>query len=492
MSRGRGFSSPRGSGYRGSSSRGSSSWGGGGRGGYSHGSGSSGRFSSFSNSLDSRSSFDSRNKYSGSSDRFSRPHSDDYHKPYRPDSSYSSGRDSSGSRRSPDRKRLRIEVSTIARKIPKRSSDKEDSGDEKPKETRSNDAENVEDKDTPEIKKEKDTSGGIESGDEKARRKAFIKLNCPHCGIKAITFRKYEMHLSSRPHLIAMRKIALKQKSILAQMRQAQRNTQNELEKNSDDLTSKTNFCPLCKLNYKQKRLVHQASEAHKNMKKFLMPYCKVCNTTFKSPMIYESHCCSIEHIKRKQRMDSGSSDVSAEEDSLENFTTIDSVGDGEEVMRAMHQKILSKHCKLRVHMQRYVRYKEDQDLEKRAEKLQRKEMAEKEVHVKKEKPDQDTSEISISEAVKDGKDSESKCVDDEEARDDKLWADVDKDLGDILAEAESGNKSSDEDEDSHVNGERYDRFKLSEKNDEDDIKNSGDEGNKTNKEAKEVNKEKK
>lgn len=95
-----------------------------------------------------------------------------------------------------------------------------------------------------------------------------------------------------------MRKIALKQKSILAQMRQAQRNTQNELEKNSDDLTSKTNFCPLCKLNYKQKKAVHQLSEAHKNMKKFLMPYCKVCNITFKSPMIYENHCCSIEHIK--------------------------------------------------------------------------------------------------------------------------------------------------------------------------------------------------
>lgn len=87
MSRGRGFSSPRGGGYRGNSSRGSNSWSSGGnRGGYAgHGGSSSGRFtSSFSNSLDSRNSFDSRNKYSGSSDRFSRTHSDDYHKPYRP------------------------------------------------------------------------------------------------------------------------------------------------------------------------------------------------------------------------------------------------------------------------------------------------------------------------------------------------------------------------------------------------------------------------
>lgn len=125
-------------------------------------------------------------------------------------------------------------------------------------------------------------------------------------------------------------------------------------------------------------------------------------------------------------------------------------------------QKILSKHCKLRVHMQRYVRYKEDQDLEKRAEKLQRKELAEKEVLEKKEKHDKDNISGSTN-TIKDPKDCEtlSKSVDDDEARDDKLWADVDKDLGDILAEAESGNKSSDEDDDSHINGERYDRYLL-------------------------------
>ncbi|KAJ8983844.1 hypothetical protein NQ317_016449 [Molorchus minor] len=352
----------------------------------------------------------------------------------------------------PSHRRALLLIELQKRKL----SDKEDSGDERPKEkkskegdAKSTDGKELEDK-SPKKEKVSEKDSKSESGDE------------------------------NRTHLIAMRKIALKQKSILAQMRQAQRNTQNELEKNSDDLASKTNFCPLCKLNYKQKKAVHQVSEAHKNMKKFLMPFCKICNITFKSPMIFESHLCSIEHIKRKQRMDSCGSDMSAEEDSLENFTTIDSVGDGDgsddekkeeakepinvgiEQIRKIEAhycdlckmylprgeeidipKILSKHCKLRVHMQRYVRYKEDQDLEKRAEKLQRKEIAEKE----------EANEHDVT-----------KSADDDEARDDKLWADVDKDLGDILAEAESGNKSSDEDDDSHVNGERYDRFKLSEK----------------------------
>lgn len=51
------------------------------------------------------------------------------------------------------------------------------------------------------------------------------------------------------------------------------------------------------------------------------------------------------------------------------------------------------------------------------------------------------------------------KCEEDKDKtladEDDKMWADVDKDLGDILAEE---NKSSDEDDDSHATGERYDR----------------------------------
>lgn len=138
----------------------------------------------------------------------------------------------------------------------------------------------------------------VEKPDEPATKKTFIKLNCPHCGIKAVTFRKYDIHLQGRMHMGAMRKVSIKQKSILAQMRLAQRNAQNELEKNNVDLTPRTNFCPLCKLNYKQRKAVHQSSEAHKNMKKFLMPYCKVCSITFKSPMMYENHCCSIEHLK--------------------------------------------------------------------------------------------------------------------------------------------------------------------------------------------------
>lgn len=152
------------------------------------------------------------------------------------------------------------------------------------------------------IKKEdvsdkEEKKSGSESG-EKSFKKRHIELLCIHCGRKCLTFAKYKIHLSSGKHIAAMRRVAIRQKAILGQMRLTQRNAQRELEKTTDDLAPRTNFCPLCKLNYKQPKLTHQNSESHKNMKKFLMPYCKVCKVTFKSPMLYENHLCSLEHIK--------------------------------------------------------------------------------------------------------------------------------------------------------------------------------------------------
>lgn len=129
-------------------------------------------------------------------------------------------------------------------------------------------------------------------------------------------------------------------------------------------------------------------------------------------------------------------------------------------------QRILAKHCKMRMHMQQYVRYKEDKDLAKHAERLQRKENAEREKVEKKEKEgvkaENGTSVDGAKDKVKQDEDKDKPVsADDEDGGDDKLWADVDKDLGDILAEAESGNKSSDEDEDSRADGGRYDRYNF-------------------------------
>ncbi|XP_017780072.1 PREDICTED: zinc finger protein on ecdysone puffs-like isoform X2 [Nicrophorus vespilloides] len=370
-------------------------------------------------------------------------------------------------------------------------------------------------------KKEEEVASDKEDSkddDTDEKNKSFIKLTCPHCLTRSTTFAKYSMHLHSGRHASAMRRVAMKQKSILSQMRLVQRRAQRELEKNASDLALRTSWCPLCKLNYKQAKLTHQTSQAHKDMKKFLMPYCKICKLTFKSPMLYESHCCSIEHIKRKSTATGGDdiSDKEETEEDLENFMTIDSVGDMDEEGDTAEKKeggdskskehinvgienikkvevhycdlcrlylprvsedeemnkILVRHCRQRTHLQKYIRYKEDRELAKKAEKLQRKETAEKEKEKEEEASHKETDDKIDDPSVekkkendipkKDGASEDTETANVEE---EKIWADVDKDLGDILAEAESGTKSSDEDEDSVANGERYDRFKYSEKN---------------------------
>ncbi|CAG9770995.1 unnamed protein product [Ceutorhynchus assimilis] len=317
----------------------------------------------------------------------------------------------------------------------------------------------------------------------KSPGRVFIKLACPQCNIKAPTFRSYEIHLRGRTHLINMRKLASKQRLIINQMRQSQRSAQNELEKSGDGITVHTVYCPVCKLNYKQERAVHQATSAHVNMKAFLMPKCKVCKISFKSPMVYEHHLCSIEHLKVKQKSDAPVAEV---EEDLNEFTTIDSVGDekaAEEAEKEAKKKtkvnigaekimkieahycdmcrmflpigteneypdILASHCRKHFHVSRYMRYKESEEIKAKAEKLRLKELAEKEA--KKE----DDGEKASDEPAGDVEMADADVS--KSAEDDKLWDAVDKDLGELLEEE----TRDDEDDEEGVNGERYDRFK--------------------------------
>lgn len=175
----------------------------------------------------------------------------------------------------------------------KDGSDKEEEGDEEKTESPKK-SPKKEDGDA--VKEEEKEESDGEPEEKPAS--TFIKLKCPHCLIRITTFGKYNLHLRSGRHAAAMRQVAMKQKAILGQMRLVQRKAQRELEKTTDDLAPRTSWCQLCKLNYKQPKLTHQATQAHKDMKRFLMPYCKICKITLRSPMSYEDHLCSIDHIK--------------------------------------------------------------------------------------------------------------------------------------------------------------------------------------------------
>ncbi|XP_055627460.1 uncharacterized protein LOC129769317 [Toxorhynchites rutilus septentrionalis] len=170
----------------------------------------------------------------------------------------------------------------------------------------------------------------------KYRSSPFIKLNCCHCGTKCFTFKEYHSHLFRGLHRSAMRRLAGTTRDKLAEMRHAQRVAQKEEDEKVEDFSEqKSSYCPLCQLNFRQPKAVHQKSDGHKQMKRFLMPYCTTCKIGFKSPMAFEAHRSSIEHLKFKARVERYASkdedgDDGAEID-LENFTTVDEVGNVDE-----------------------------------------------------------------------------------------------------------------------------------------------------------------
>lgn len=93
--------------------------------------------------------------------------------------------------------------------------------------------------------------------------------------------------------------VARRHKAQLLRMRVAQRGAQRELEGAAGaELAPRTTFCLVCRLNHRTTRHAHNLTDTHRAMKRFLMPFCRVCRITFRSPMIYEHHICSIEHLK--------------------------------------------------------------------------------------------------------------------------------------------------------------------------------------------------
>ncbi|XP_021921495.1 zinc finger protein on ecdysone puffs-like isoform X2 [Zootermopsis nevadensis] len=442
------------------------------------------------------------------------------------------------------------------------------------------------------IKQDSDARAVSEEGRKRIPRsmisgRPYIRLTCPHCYVRCITFKEYTLHLYTSKHINMMRKQSLRHKQTLARMRMSQRQKQRLVEETEEvhgNLAPRSNFCPVCKLNYRQLKSKHQASESHRAMKKFLMPYCRVCRMGFKSPMLYENHICSLDHLKRKARLeermmhlhdrgrdvdDDGSGMDEDKELNMDNFMILDSVGTvddtgdegdgddgkprsekdkegeekkskseinlGSEYVKKIEvyfcelcriylprldqtERALSIHCRTRTHLQRYVRYRDDRALRSKAEKIHhRKEVAKenavKEAEAKKnleektegedEKKDdgasssnekdipgkecvsvgdteagsknstegtaklsQEGRDISAETTAEGGAEGDGDMDQDlESGMDDKLWADVDKDLGELLREVvEPGNKSSDEDDDSRAEGGRYDRFRYSEK----------------------------
>ncbi|XP_011645932.1 uncharacterized protein LOC105432700 isoform X2 [Pogonomyrmex barbatus] len=224
----------------------------------------------------------------------------------------------------------------------KREEDEDDDGD---------DEERGEDE-----KAERDRTANSEDLPSRRDGRKFIKLKCPHCAHHSVTFKEYSLHLFTGRHSAAMKRIAARHKVTLTRMRVVQRQEQRRIEARDaarGTLPSRTMFCAICKLNYRSLKAAHQLSESHRQMKRFLTPFCRVCRVQFRSPMFFETHMCSLEHIKRKsilrERMNANGSgeaeaDSSAPEEddkevNLDNFMTLDSVGDVDEDEESSEKK---------------------------------------------------------------------------------------------------------------------------------------------------------
>ncbi|XP_077289597.1 ciz1 zinc finger protein isoform X2 [Arctopsyche grandis] len=361
------------------------------------------------------------------------------------------------------------------------------------------------------------------SGDEqevlprsKVTGRSFIRLTCPHCREKCITFKLYARHLQSYKHRHVMDDVASKLKFMLQRMRIVQRNAQRVLEDSgSVELTDSALFCQLCKLNHRTSRQEHNRSECHRNIKKFLTPYCRICKVALRSPMLYEHHICSLDHIKNKARVDiktsksakpseNQSGDEGMDVD-LDNFMTLDSVGDVDEVEdddsagekknedgtekpkveinvgcehvkkvevfycelcktylpRGEDQIVLRFHCRQRNHLSRYVRFRDDRTLRRQAERIHRNYQQAKEgvQEVQKEatSTDANTSGEASATAAKapqtvPKENGGANVTIDEETEGDDKWADdVDKEIGDLLRDVSQPDKYSDDEEDSNI-----------------------------------------
>ncbi|CAB0012760.1 unnamed protein product [Nesidiocoris tenuis] len=325
--------------------------------------------------------------------------------------------------------------------------DDEDVGmeDEDQEEVKGGDAEEKES----EVEKEESKENEAEEADDGKP----ARFKCPHCRYGSETAHEYSRHLDGKKHKQAMMNLSTKLRSKLTGMRIDQRNKQKILdeEARANNMKLRTFYCQICKLNFRTLKSEHFSSVAHKKMKEFLIPFCRLCKIPCKSPWAYENHLSDLSHLKRKASRKESIEEMEKDVDvDPSDFMVLDAVGSGDED-GAEHCKIvevyycelckiylsryesreqaLASHCRSRTHLQRYIRYRDDQSLRRKAVKVHKEFEKEKEEASKK-----------MGKEVKESEDDDQKPAAKKE--EDKGWSEVDKDLSDLLHDEEGGQET--------------------------------------------------
>ena len=129
----------------------------------------------------------------------------------------------------------------------------------------------------------------------------------------------------------------------------------------------------------------------------------------------------------------------------------------------AEEAEALRRHCRMRIHLGRYVQHRDTRTLRKHAERIHR------QLHQHQEEKESTSTETGDKAKVEktENTDENKKKLDNgveisnASGSEDKMWADVDKDIGELLREVDpQGNEGSDDEEDLG----RYDKFRKSDK----------------------------
>ncbi|XP_043231724.1 glutamic acid-rich protein-like [Amphibalanus amphitrite] len=166
---------------------------------------------------------------------------------------------------------------------------------------------------------------------------AHLVTKCPHCHARCATFADFRKHQLGREHMAAMRRLLMKVRAELGKMRLAQREEQKkleaaEIEKDPEFENQQTQFCTLCRLQYREiEGVIHSETEWHRKQHTYSNPSCKTCNMNFPARIAYEKHLGTFTHIQKTNQSERRAERRDAAEFQKGGFMTLDSVGDVDE-----------------------------------------------------------------------------------------------------------------------------------------------------------------
>lgn len=171
------------------------------------------------------------------------------------------------------------------------------------------------------------------------------------------SMQSYSYHLYGSLHKNAIYQTAQRHKAQVARIRVMQRRTQRDLEDAQADLDDEdeefgddstlgaSQFCQLCRLNYRTDPEEHKLSREHRQIKRLLKPSCRTCQVGFTSAMDYEVHRATIDHLQAEAAAEqsSDSKTLKRRTDSVNvnwgEFQTVDSIGDVDEADALLLEK---------------------------------------------------------------------------------------------------------------------------------------------------------